>query len=186
MIRHALVILSVLLLSLASHAEEPAANSSNDSTAQSSDKSGNKGRISVAGGMGFASSIDDKSAFLMQFDMNYFLTDDFSIGPMLQVAPHDRGSIVSMSLDGKYGFDLSRMKNDSARLITPYIGAGLGFTHFTRGPGDTSFLLSLITGIEVEMTDNIALTSDMRFNFPVSLGDTFYFSWQMIGARVRF
>jgi hypothetical protein len=174
MIRHALVILAILLSPMALHAEE------------APDKSAEKSRLSLGGGIGFASSIYDTSAFLMQFDMNYRVWDNVHLGPMLHVAPQDGGSMVSMSLDSKYVFDLSKQADDSLSMLAPYFGVGFGFAHLTAGPGDTSFLLSLITGFEVNVTDQIALTSDMRFNFPVSFDDTFYFTWQVIGARFRF
>jgi opacity protein-like surface antigen len=172
MIRHALVILAILLSPMALHAQE---------------SSGDENRLSVGGGIGFASSIGNTSAFLLQLDMLYRVTDHLSFGPMFQVAPQSFGSIISMSLDSKYGFDLSHLDDDLLSKLTPYLGAGLGFTHFTGGPGDTGFLISLITGLEYDVSDQVALTSEMRFNIvPGDYFDTFYFSWQMVGVRIRF
>ena len=52
--------------------------------------------------------------------------------------------------------------------------------------------MSFPVGIEFDLSDHIALTNEMRFNFMAGankLGlysDTFYYSWQMLGVRYRF
>ena len=53
------------------------------------------------------------------------------------------------------------------------------------GPAGTAFLFSFIGGLEYDISDRVALTSDMRLNL-TSFNDPFYFSWQVLGARYRF
>ncbi len=62
----------------------------------------------------------------------------------------------------------------------------------TTGP-PFSMLESLTSRIgrplaQYEVTDQIAMTSDMRVNVLAGdiFGDSFYYSWQLIGARYRF
>lgn len=174
MIRHALVILAIVLSPIALHAQEASQSQ--------------RGRVSVNGGIGFASSILDTSAFLMQFDVLYDLNDNVSVGPMLHFAPQDGGTMVSMSLDSKYAIRFRDNNDDVVRRLSPFFGVGFGFSHLTAGPGDTSFLISLITGLEYELTKQVALNSEMRFNIMADdvFRDNFYFTWQMLGARIRF
>lgn len=174
MIRHALLVLVILFSPVALHAQEATHST--------------KGRISVNGGIGFASSILDTSAFLAQFDLLYHLTDNVSVGPMLHFAPQDGGTMVSMSLDSKYNMRFRGNKDDAVRRLSPFFGVGFGFSHLTAGPGDSSFLIALITGLEYDITDQVALNSEMRFNIMADdvFRDNFYFTWQMLGARIRF
>ena len=142
-------------------------------------------KLSVAGGIGFLSSIQSLGGpdqFLMQFDGLYNLTNNFAVGSVLQVGPASRSSTVAMSFEGRFYVPLGDGEGVVGRLA-PYVGAGLGFRSYTGF--NTEFLFPIIAGLEYDLTDNLALTSDMRFNITSGL-DNFYYSWQLVGARLRF
>jgi len=162
-------------------------------------QSGNPGadhKWSVGTGIGFASSIGvnrfSQSGFLWQLDGQYRLTDAFSIGGFMQVAPVTGGTVFSIAADGRYHFGFLRSQsNDFFNKLTPYVGFGFGLAHFGSDfsfYSDNGALFSFIAGMEYDLTDHVALTSDMRFNAIAgnSSGDSFYYSWQLIGARYRF
>lgn len=185
--------------------------------AQTSKSPGAEHKWSVGTGIGFVSSVgsgsNSQSGFLWQLDGQYRLTDAFSAGLFLQVAPisgvnfgtfgtQGGGTLVSFAGDARYHFDLSSQSNDVVRKLTPYAGLGMGFTHFGFTQpflqDQTAFLFSMIFGIEYDLNEHIALTSDMRFNIlggtsaiPVTAfytipQDHFYYSWQVAGIRYRF
>jgi hypothetical protein len=167
---------------------------------------------SVSTGIGFASSIGafstpspfffpffrpavispSQSGFLWQLDGQYRVTPEISVGGFLQVAPFTGGTLFSIAADGRYHFGFLRSQsNEFLSKLTPYAGVGFGLGHVGSDFGDVSdnaALFSFIAGIEYDVTDQVALTSDMRFNVLAGelFGDSFYYSWQIVGARLRF
>ena len=151
--------------------------------------------ISIAGGMGFLSSIDSSggtSQFLMQFDGLYHFTNNLAGGVTLQAGPSGGSSTVAMSFDGRYYLPLGALLGNEEGILgrlVPYAGAGIGFRTYTTDlpfdPGTTDFLFNPMLGLEYDVTDNLSVTTDMRFNV-TSGRDNFYYSWQLIGTRFRF
>lgn len=151
---------------------------------------------SVSTGLGFASSIGSgpvtQSGFNWQADGQYRLLDNISVGLYMQVVPFTGGTLFSFAPDARYHFGFLRENsNEFVSKLTPYAGLGMGLAHVGSDFGNASansFLLAFIVGMEYDLTDKIALTSDMRFNIvaPTLVGDRFYYSWQLIGARYRF
>jgi len=173
-IRTALAVLALLAVPLAATAQQ----------AQKPDHP-----LSVGTGIGFVAS---ETAFLFQLDANYKLTDSFSVGPFFQVAPYDLSTLISLAIDGRYHVNfLHSQKDQILNKVTPYVGLGAGFTHLSidnSSFGESAFLISILMGLEYDITEHIAFTSDMRFNIAAGdlFGDSFYYSWQILGARYRF
>ena len=145
-------------------------------------------KLSVSTGLGFMSSIGSgsfsQSAFLWQADFQYFLTEAISAGAFMQVAPADGLTIFNFAADARYHFK-------AADKLNPYAGFGFGLAHAGADVGNASAngaLFSFIAGIEYDLMEQVALTSDMRFNLVAgdSFADTFLFTWQIVGARFRF
>jgi opacity protein-like surface antigen len=153
---------------------------------------------SVGTGLGFAASIGSgplsQSGFNWQLDGQYRITDSISAGIWMQVVPVTLATVFAMAGDARYHFGFLRgNSNEFVSKLTPYAGAGMGLWHIGADVGnlsDNAFLFSMIAGMEYDLTDHFALTSDMRFNIlggtAPAINDSFYFSWQIIGARYRF
>jgi len=176
MIRSIILALAVLLAPTVLFAEESAA---------SKKPVREENKWSVAGGIGFLADVNSaggNSQFLMQFDGLYSLTNNISIGATFQVGPASYSSTIALTADGRFYFPLGSGDGLLGK-IAPYAGAGLGFRSYTSDT--TDFLFPIIVGVEYDFTRNLSLTTDMRFNI-TSGRDRFYYSWQLIGARLRF
>lgn len=142
-------------------------------------------KFSVGTGIGFAADFGIQTGFNWQLDAQYRVTDDVSVGGWMQVVPLTGVTLFSMEGDARYHFDVLRSNNNAVlSKVTPYAGLGMGFAH-AGGAAGTAFLFSFIGGLEYDVNDHVAITSDMRLNL-TSFNDVFYFSWQVIGARYRF
>ncbi len=147
-------------------------------------------RLSVQAGLGFTA---DPDAFLLEFEGDYRLGQGLSVGALLQLGLDDDFTLVSPAGYLRYSFDLSHLGSELGR-VTPYVQAGLGLTHIEiDGPvvgddDDTGFLMNFGFGVEAPLTDSVSLGSKMLFNFLPDevFGESFYFSWQVAGIRVRF
>ena len=148
--------------------------------------------LSISTGLGFASSLGSTSGFNWQLDAQYRVSDSVSVGGYMQVFAPTGGTFFNLAGDVRYHFDIVQSESDEVlSKITPYAGIGMGLAHVGAdfGPlSDNAFLIAFIVGAEYDLTDRVALTSDMRFNVFVGhlFGDSFAFSWQIIGARYRF
>jgi len=145
-------------------------------------------KVSIAGGMGFTADVNSfggasRSQFLMQFDAMYSMTNNLAIGGTFQVAPSGGSTTIGLTADARVYLPLGKGDNLIGKLA-PYGGVGIGFRSYTNS--GTDFLFPIIFGLEYDVSRHVSLTSDMRFNITSGDTDRFYYSWQMIGARVRF
>lgn len=176
--RNLLATLIVCVIPLTLHAESDVNGSDSDSG------------FSVAGGIGFTGS---PSTFLMQFDGLYHFDRNLAAGPSLQIGVDGNMTIVSMSADARYTFQLTD-REDLPSKFEPFLMGGLGFTHYSVDAGafgdvsDTAFLMMLGFGVGYSFSDTVGIESSMRFNIVPTelLGDRFYYSWQLAGIRFRF
>jgi hypothetical protein len=156
------------------------------SAAQAADDKG----LSVGGGIGLTAS---PTTFLMNFDLLYNLGHNFSLGPQLQAGVTSTDTIVSMLANARYDIDLSG--DGEMAKFRPFVNGGIGFTYESFHPAfvslnGTGFLIALGAGIEYRMNERMSLESAMQFNMIASgagfgNADHFYWSWQMIGVRLR-
>jgi hypothetical protein len=154
------------------------------------DASDSDSGFSLAGGIGFTGS---PSTFLMQFDGLYHFDRNLAAGPSLQIGVADNITVVSMSADARYTFQLTD-RDDRPSKLEPFLTGGLGFTHYSfdggafRDSSDTGFLMMLGFGVGYSVSERLGVESIMRFNIVPTgvLGDKFYYSWQLAGIRYRF
>ncbi len=139
-------------------------------------------------GIGFTA---DPSALLLNFDFPYYFDRFVAVGPMLQVAIEGDETIIAPTLDltitipdiGVAGFE----------RVQPYGFVGLGFAivedeNRANDNSATDFLIHFGVGLEYQVSERLFLGSHMIFNFLPSeaLGQTFFYSWQVGGARIAF
>ncbi|MFQ5417730.1 MAG: hypothetical protein ACE5FL_11875 [Myxococcota bacterium] len=174
-------ILSLLLAPLAAHAQEdpgePAA--------------GEHAGWSLSGGIGFTA---DPDSFLTQFAAPYDFGNGLSLGPQLQIGISDRRTLVESALDLRYSFDLFSREGEEPSAFRPFVNAGLGFAYLERERNnrsdrdDVEALIEAGMGIGYAINESVSLESAMQLHFLPDelLGERFYFTWQLVGARYRF
>ena len=156
---------------------------------------GPAGPFSLRTGIGFTSS---PTTFLMGFEGDYEVAEQFSLGAHVQLGLADDDTIVSPVFYGRYRFDLSSFGENFAP-IEPSIRGGLGFTYWEkdlnngREDDDTQFLMSFGVGVEYRLTPNLAAGTLMHFNIiPTDVfddrqyDDNFYFGWEVATLRYTF
>ncbi len=146
------------------------------------------GRFILGAGLGLQANTPDGTAFALGFNGDYYLTQGFSIGPLLQFG--FTGDLFQFGFTGqaKYTFDLKEIP-----ALKPHIEAGVGFIYadLDRGRGgnehDVSFLFPLGIGAEYRLTNSISLDTNFLFNFTdLDVRDkNFFFTW-LVGLRYRF
>jgi hypothetical protein len=161
---------------------------------------GPAGPFSLRTGIGFTT---DPTTFLMGFEGDYEIVDQFSLGAHVQLGVSDDYLIVSPVAYGRYRFDLGQFNEDLAP-IEPSIRAGLGFSYWEKDlpsrpfltdddDDDLQFLINFGTGIEYRLNPNLALGTLMHFNIiPTEMfddrqyDDTFYWGWEVATIRFTF
>src|SRR5512139_1794340 len=146
------------------------------------------GKIILGGGLGLMADTPDDTAFALGFNGDYYFTQGFSVGPLLQFG--FTGDLFQFGLTGqaKYTFDLREIP-----ALKPHIEAGLGFIYADldrsrgRSEDDVSFLIPLGIGAEYRLTNSISLDTNFLFNFTdLDVRDkNFFFTW-LVGMRYRF
>jgi hypothetical protein len=146
--------------------------------------------FSLEGGIGFTAG---PGSFLMGLAAPYAIDQSLSLGPRLELGFADGVVIVAPSLNARYGFDMSGFDDDLLRRLRPYLqaGAGIAYIQHKHGKGEddgVGGLIDLGFGIEYPLSQKVSIGSGMLFHVvPGSpAGETFYFSWQMVSARLRF
>jgi len=134
----------------------------------------------AAFGFGFGPMLSTESGSIMglEFTGDYFLTNELSVGPLLQVGFDNDFSQVGLSAQIKYTFDLSANPK-----VHPHLEGGLGFIHASDGRTQTDFLMPLGGGIDVEVAKHLFLNSTLLLNV-TGLHDDLYVSW-FFGFRVE-
>lgn len=159
------------------------------STSASAQEAANDGRFSIQGGAGFTASPD---SFLLEFEGAYELGNGFAFGPAIQFGLDDHFLLVSPTVFGRYGFDLSGVSQKELQRLTPYVQTGMGLTYIEEGRrntrDDAEFLINLGVGADYALSDNVSVGSRMLFNFLPDevVGQGFYYSWQVASLRYRF
>jgi len=146
------------------------------------------GRFILGAGLGLHAGTPDNTAFALGFNGDYYFTQGFSIGPLLQFGFTDDLFQFGFTGQAKYTFDLKEIP-----ALKPHIEAGLGFIYLnldrSRGGSedDVSFLIPLGMGVEYRLTNSISLDTNFLFNFTdLDVRDeNFFFTW-LVGLRYRF
>jgi hypothetical protein len=144
-----------------------------------------EGRFALGVDVGPQFGTPDSTAFGVAFNADYFLNQNFSIGPLLQFGVTDDFFQFGPTVQLKYTYDLDQ------RLIAT-LQAGIGFLYAElerRGPDrdDTSFLIPLGPGLEYRLTDDISIGGTLLFNFTdLNVRNENFFVSLLGGLRVRF
>ena len=112
-------------------------------------------------------TIDRGVDFAFKGNLDYFLTKQFSVGPMGQYVGAGSQFIFGLTVQAKYWWDIPG-SHSLSKLVAQ---GGIGFA---RGGTDlgttTSFLIPLGIGLDHTISERVALTADFILNL-TSLGD---------------
>jgi hypothetical protein len=152
-----------------------------DTTALAQDTTASANRTGhFAFGFGFGPLLSTESGSILGlgFTGDYFLTNELSLGPLLQVGFDTNYSQVGLSAQIKYTFDLA-----ANPMVHPNVQGGLGFINASDGRSQTDFLMPIGGGIDVEVAKHLFLNSTLLLNI-TGLHDDLYVSW-FFGFRVE-
>ena len=158
-------------------------------TAQQRAAESRRGKFTVGAALGLQGETADGTAFAIGVSGDYFLTDNISVGPLLQIGLTNDLTQIGFSAQAKYTLDLPDIPD-----LTPHFQGGIGFIHadVDRGPffdaDDTSFLIPIGVGADYKLTQDISLESTLLFNFTdldEGVNDNFFITW-FVGARFHF
>lgn len=120
-----------------------------------------QGAWSGGAALGFLGNTPDGTAFALNFNADYFINSQISVGPLAQFAFTGDLFQMGFSGQGKYWFSLpgtdSRLKFN--------LQAGLGFLYADLHRSDTSWLIPIGIGVDYKLNNNLALTSTFLLNF---------------------
>lgn len=130
------------------------------STVLASDPSPQKS-WSAGATMGFLANTPDDTAFALNLNAEAKISQQVSIGPLLQLGFTDDLVLVGLSGQGKYAIGIPEL-GDRFKVI---LQGGIGFVHADKGPSDTSFLIPIGVGVDYQINPGLAFKSDFLLNF---------------------
>lgn len=119
------------------------------------------GKWVAGGGLGMLGSTPDDAAFAMNGHMDYFVNEQVSVGPLLQLGFTDDLTQVGLSGQGKYWIDLPGTNGRSKVNLQ----SGLGFMHADIASSDTSWLIPLGIGYDYTPVSGPSWTGTFLLNF---------------------
>jgi len=119
------------------------------------------GRWTGGGSIGFLGSTPDGTALGTNAQVEYFVNDRVSVGPLLQVGVTDDMSLIGLSGQGKYWIDLPGTGGRGRVALQ----SGVGFAHADFRRDDTSWLVPVGIGYDYALNDSIDLTGTFLLNF---------------------
>jgi len=147
------------------------------------------GQFTLGVDIGLQAATADATAFALGLSGDYFITHNFSVGPLLQFGFTDDLFQIGPTIQAKYTFDLPA--NPKLKL---HLQGGIGFIYAElnggkKGDGnDTSFLIPLGFGGEYRLNQQFSIGSTVLFNI-TDLDDVrnenFFFTW-LTGLKFRF
>ncbi|MDH5739976.1 MAG: outer membrane beta-barrel protein [Nitrospira sp.] len=143
--------------------------SAHDSTA------GGMGRWSGGTGVGFLGGTPDGVEFALNGHLNYFISEEISIGPLVQYAGAGDDFLFGLTAQGKYWWAIPGTNNQTKLVLQGGIGfVRAGVREPEIGFGDTfsSFLIPLGIGVDHAVNEQVSVTADFMLNI-TSLGREF-------------
>jgi hypothetical protein len=148
-------------------------------------------RWSAHAGGGFTLSPDTA---LLAVGLDYAIAPQLALGPLVQFGVDDNDTIVAPTANFRYRIDLSNADDAIVRRIEPYVQGGAGIAYVERDRGrrdrdDAEFMLNGGVGLDFRVAPKLSVGSAVLFNgMPVddAAGERFFFSWQLLTARVHF
>jgi opacity protein-like surface antigen len=146
------------------------------------------GSFVLGAGLGFHADTPDDTAFAFGITGDYYLTHEFSIGPLLQMGFTEDLFQIGLTAQAKYTFDLREIPQ-----LKPHVQAGLGFIYADldrsgrKDEDDFSFLIPIGIGAEYQLTKSIWLDTTFLFNITnLDVRDeNLFFTW-LIGLKFPF
>ena len=139
-------------------------------------------------GLGLQADRPDGTAFALGFRGEYYVTQGFSLGPLLQMGFTGDLFQFGLTYRAKYTFDLKEIP-----ALKPHIEAGIGFIYADldrgrwRSENDVSFLFPVGIGAEYRLTKSISLDNTFFFNFTdLDVRDTHFFLTWLVGLKYQF
>src|SRR5574337_460057 len=145
------------------------------------------GKFVFGASMGLAGDTPDGTAFALGLSGDYYITQGFSIGPLLQMGFTGDLFQLGLTAQTKYTFDLPRVPE-----LKPHVDGGLGFIYADLDqPGGhkhgTSFLIPIGGGVEYKLNDRISLDTTLLFNFTdLHVQNEHFFVTWLVGVKVPF
>jgi hypothetical protein len=136
------------------------------------------GHLNVGGDVGLTL---DPDLFAGQVIVDYFITNEISVGPLFQGGTGHDGNWWGLSGQVKYS---ARLANTD--IVRPYGQAGIGFINFhidqvNHHRTKTSFLVPVGGGFEFELFDEVTLDTNIMLEASEKLFVGFF-----VGARYLF
>jgi hypothetical protein len=143
------------------------------------------GRFSAGAGIGVQGSTPDDTAFAFNLSGDYYLTNNLSIGPLVQFGFTPDLFQFGLTAQAKYIFDIPQVP-----AWKPHVEAGIGFLLSDldkRGSNrtDNNYLIPVGVGLEYRLGPGLALDSTVFFNFTDVHNRTLFLTW-VVGARIPF
>jgi opacity protein-like surface antigen len=155
-----------------------------------------EGTFSLKPGLGFTAG---PTTLLLGFEGRLSGHGAVSVGLLTEVGLDDDVTIVSPQLFARYWPDLGEMIDPDVAFIEPYLHLGVGFSWWDADvykhvdDDDTQFLLSPGFGVDFRINEQLSVGTQMLFNVipagihdDTPIDDQFYWSWQVVGLRLRF
>ncbi|MDH4084823.1 MAG: hypothetical protein OEV99_15455 [Nitrospira sp.] len=130
-------------------------------------RSGKAGQWSGGTGIGFLGGTPDGVEFALNGHLDYFISEEFSIGPLAQYAGAGDDFLFGLTVQGKYWWPIPGMNNQTKLVLQGGIGfVRAGVREPEIGFGDTfsSFLIPLGVGIDHAVTEQVSVTADFMLN----------------------
>ena len=119
------------------------------------------GRWMAGSGVGLLGSTPDGTAFGMNGNIDYFVNEHVSVGPLLQLGFTDDMTLVGLSGQGKYRLPLPGTGGRGKLTLQ----SGIGFAHADFRADDTSWLVPLGIGYEYALGSGTTLNVTTLVNF---------------------
>lgn len=138
-------------------------------------------------GVGFTGS---PGTSLLGGQADIYLTDEWAVGPMLQLGLSGNKMIIAPSFNVKRVFEMQTAADTRWR---PFVQAGVGFAFLYQDGragdnDDLGFLLNGGGGVEVFLDNGLSLASTVMVNVLPDkvLGESSFLSWQIVQMQFRF
>lgn len=120
-----------------------------------------QGALTGGGAIGFLGNTPDGTAFAMNFNADYFVAPQLSVGPLVQFA--FTSDLFQMGTSGqvKYWFNLPGVES----RLRVNVQGGLGLLYADRFQSDVSWLIPIGVGLDYTLNHNLALTATFLLNF---------------------
>jgi hypothetical protein len=155
---------------------------------QNAESNNRSGRFVFGTALGLQTDTPDSTAFALSFYGDYYLTREFSVGPLLQMGFTNDLYQLGLTAQTKYTFSIADFPE-----LKPHIQSGIGFIHADldrkgwKHEDDTSFLIPVGIGAEYKLRDSVLLDTTLLFNFTnlEVRNENFFLTW-LIGLKFPF